>query len=80
MALKHEYSLGNITAFIITGMIIVTVAVVMRLWARKMAKIPWRSDDYTLIVALVGRREEFYAAERARMVGTKDTADLGNLQ
>ena len=53
MALKHEYSLGNITAFIIAGLVIVTVAVLLRLWARRLSKIPWRSDDYTLMIALV---------------------------
>ena len=53
MARKEEYSLGNLSAFIIASLVIVTFAVCLRLWARKMAKIQWRSDDCTLIVALV---------------------------
>ena len=53
LARAGEYSLGNLSAFIITGLIICTIAVILRLWSRKVADIPWRSDDYTLVVALV---------------------------
>ena len=53
MARAEEFSMKGLSAFIIAGMSIITFAVVLRLWSRRVAKIEWKSDDYTLIVALV---------------------------
>ena len=48
-----DYNAQGLNAFCIVGMCVVTVAVALRLWSRKMQKIPWQSDDWTLVVALV---------------------------
>lgn len=64
MALTKEqvdYQLANagafncegLNTFTITLMCIVTVAVFLRLWSRKIAKIEWKADDYTLVLGWV---------------------------
>ena len=53
MANRNEFGCVGLNTFTIAGMIIITVTVVMRMWSRKIAKIPWKSDDYTLVVGLV---------------------------
>ncbi|KAL9101698.1 MAG: hypothetical protein Q9163_003063 [Psora crenata] len=52
-----DYNAQGLNAFCIVGMCVVTVGVALRLWSRKMQKIAWQSDDYTLIVALVRKRQ-----------------------
>ena len=34
-----------------------TIAVILRLWSRRIVKAPWKSDDYTIIVSLVRPHE-----------------------
>ena len=49
----NDFNAGGLKAFIIAGVCIITVMVGLRLWCRKMQKIPWNSDHDTLIGALV---------------------------
>ena len=48
-----EYSQEGLPEFIIAGIVIMTCALGLRLWSRRMVKIDLKSDDYTLIVAWV---------------------------
>ena len=52
---KDEFNAGGLAPFLITIQIVSTIAVGMRFWARRMAKVSLRSDDYTLLAALVRR-------------------------
>lgn len=54
LAHANDFNCVGLNTFTITMMSIVTVAVLLRLWARKTAKIEMRSDDYTLILGWVG--------------------------
>ena len=53
LARAGEYSQEGLPEFIIAGMVIITAALGLRLWSRRMVKIDLKSDDYTLIVAWV---------------------------
>lgn len=55
LALKDEYDGGGLYAFCIAGTIICGITVILRLWSRKLQKMRWQSDDYTLIAAMVRR-------------------------
>ncbi|KAG8529269.1 uncharacterized protein KY384_005904 [Bacidia gigantensis] len=48
-----DFNAGGLEAFIIAGVCIITILVGLRLWSRKMQKIAWKSDDFTLIGALL---------------------------
>ena len=48
-----EFSAEGLSAFILVGMSVVTVAVALRIWARHIARVPLKADDYILCVALV---------------------------
>ena len=48
-----DFNCAGLNTFTITLMVIVTFAVVFRLWSRKIAKIEWQSDDLTLVVGWV---------------------------
>ncbi|KAL8822810.1 MAG: hypothetical protein Q9191_006463 [Dirinaria sp. TL-2023a] len=49
----NDNSAGGLTAFSITGSVIVLVATILRVWSRELAGISLQADDYTLIVAAV---------------------------
>ena len=61
LAASFEYQLAHIhdsrqRSIVILNVcfsVLATVAVVCRLWARRLVKVPWRYDDYTIILALV---------------------------
>ena len=53
LARKDEYDGGGLYAFCIAGTIICGITVILRLWSRKLQKMQWQSDDYTLIAAMV---------------------------
>ena len=55
LARKAEYDGGGLYAFCIAGTIICGITVILRLWSRKLQKLRWQSDDYTLIAAMVRR-------------------------
>ena len=46
-----EYSATGLTAYTISGMVITTIAVFLRFWSRKFAKVQLKSDDWTLLIA-----------------------------
>ncbi|KAL8925333.1 MAG: hypothetical protein Q9208_003623 [Pyrenodesmia sp. 3 TL-2023] len=48
-----DFNAGGLSAFCIAGEIIVVVAVMLRVYSRKLTQIALKADDYTLIVALV---------------------------
>ena len=48
-----DFNCEGLNTFTIAFMIVVTVAVCLRLWSRRIESIEWRSDDYTLIAGLV---------------------------
>lgn len=48
-----DFNAGGLSAFCIAGEIIVVVAVMLRVYSRKLTQIALQADDYTLIVALV---------------------------
>lgn len=54
LAHANDFNCVGLNTFTITMMCIVTVAVILRLYARKTAKIELKSDDYTLILGWVG--------------------------
>lgn len=49
----NEYACPGLNAFTITGMVIISLAVTLRFYSRKLAKLEWKADDYTLLVGLV---------------------------
>ena len=51
-----DFNCEGLNIFTITLMAVVTIAVFLRLWSRKIAKIEWKSDDYTLIAGWVRPR------------------------
>ena len=51
LANPDEYGASGLTEFIIAGAVIITIAVALRLWARRMVGIELKSDDWNLIVA-----------------------------
>ena len=53
LAHAGDFNCEGLNAFTITLMAIVTTAVALRLWSRKIAKIDWKSDDWTLIAGWV---------------------------
>ena len=53
LARPHESNCVGLPTYVIVFLSIVTVAVALRLWARSIAKVPWKSDDYTLLVGWV---------------------------
>lgn len=53
LARKDEYDAGGLYAFCIAGTVICGITVILRLWSRKLQKMQWQSDDYTLIAAMV---------------------------
>ena len=53
LAHAGDFNCSGLNTFTITLMIIVSTAVGLRLLARKIAKIDWKSDDYTLIAGWV---------------------------
>ena len=48
-----DFNCEGLNTFTIVSMVVVTIAVMMRLWSRKIERIEWRSDDYTLVAGLV---------------------------
>ncbi|KAI4166704.1 MAG: hypothetical protein LQ343_007827 [Gyalolechia ehrenbergii] len=48
-----DFNAGGLSAFCIAGEIIVVVAVLLRVYSRKVARIALQADDFTLIVAMV---------------------------
>ena len=54
LARKDEFSASGLIPFLIAGISICAVAVALRLWARRTAKLDLKADDWTLLVALVG--------------------------
>lgn len=48
-----DFNCEGLNTFTIVSMVVVTMAVMLRLWSRKIERIEWRSDDYTLIAGLV---------------------------
>ncbi|KAI9803689.1 MAG: hypothetical protein M1833_000601 [Piccolia ochrophora] len=48
-----EYSCQGLGAFLIVGITLSTLAVVLRLWSRRVRKLQFASDDYTIVAALV---------------------------
>ena len=55
LARKNENDGGGLYAFCIAGTVICGLSVILRLWSRKLQKMQWQSDDYTLIAAMVSR-------------------------
>ncbi|MDI1490533.1 MAG: hypothetical protein OHK93_001737 [Ramalina farinacea] len=55
LAWKNENDGGGLYAFCIAGIVICGITVILRLWSRKLQKMQWQSDDYTLIAAMVRR-------------------------
>ena len=49
----NGFACSGMNAFTITGMVIITCAVSLRFWSRRVAKLDWKADDYTLLVGLV---------------------------
>ena len=45
-----DFNAVGLNTLTITLMCLVTVAIILRLWGRKVAKIGWQSDDYTLVL------------------------------
>ncbi|KAL8937911.1 MAG: hypothetical protein Q9211_003451 [Gyalolechia sp. 1 TL-2023] len=48
-----DFNAAGLSAFCIAGEIVVVVAVLLRVYSRKIARIPLQADDFTLIVAMV---------------------------
>ncbi|KAL8642970.1 MAG: hypothetical protein Q9228_000415 [Teloschistes exilis] len=48
-----EFNAQGLAAFSITGVILVGVATILRIYSRKISRIPLEVDDYTLIVASI---------------------------
>ena len=48
-----EFGCSGLITFTIIGIVLITIAVCLRIWSRKLARIELRADDYLLIVALV---------------------------
>ncbi|KAL8938356.1 MAG: hypothetical protein Q9216_003936, partial [Gyalolechia sp. 2 TL-2023] len=48
-----EFNAGGLSAFCIAGEILVVIAVLLRVYSRKIAHIALQADDFTLIVAMV---------------------------
>ena len=59
LARPNEYSSHGLKAFLIAGMAICTVSVGLRFYARRTARLGYRADDWTLLVALVRHRTSF---------------------
>ena len=53
LAHAGDFNCEGLNAFTIALMAIATIAVFLRLWSRKVARIDWRSDDYTLMAGWV---------------------------
>ena len=53
LAHAGEFNCEGLNTYTIALMSVVTVAVALRLWSRKIAGIDWRSDDYTLVAGWV---------------------------
>ena len=53
LAHAGDFSCEGLNTLTIILMVIVTMAVALRLWSRKIAKIEWKSDDYTLVLGWV---------------------------
>ena len=49
----NETSVGGLTAYRLSTLVIVCVAVLLRMWGRRLQKIRLRADDYILLVAAV---------------------------
>ena len=47
------FNCEGLNTFTITLMSIVTLAVALRLWSRKVARVGWKADDYTLTAGWV---------------------------
>ena len=63
-----EFACPGLNAFTITGMVIISTAVVLRFLARKAAKLEWKADDYTLLVGLVSL---YFPAMRCPLVALR---------
>ena len=47
-----DFNADGLSTFCIVGELVVAVAVLLRVWSRKLAGIGLQADDYTLIVAM----------------------------
>ena len=47
------YNATGFVPFCIIGICLITFATVLRFWSRKIQRTDWKSDDWTLLVALV---------------------------
>ena len=48
-----DFNADGVSAFCITGEIVVVVAVALRIYSRKVSRISLQADDWTLIVAMI---------------------------
>ena len=48
-----EFGCSGLNTFTIIGIVIITVAVCLRFWSRRLARIAYKADDYLLFLALV---------------------------
>lgn len=53
LAHADDFNCEGLNTYTIALMSVVTLAVALRLWSRKVAGIDWRSDDYTLVAGWV---------------------------
>ncbi|KAL9605843.1 MAG: hypothetical protein Q9179_000991 [Wetmoreana sp. 5 TL-2023] len=53
-----EFNAGGLGEFSIVGVILVGLATILRIYSRKISRIPLQADDYTLIIALNVKRPQ----------------------
>ena len=53
LARPNEYSCPGLASFTIAGIAIISLAVFLRFWSRKIAKAAWTADDWTILIAWV---------------------------
>ena len=70
LAHANDFNCVGLNAFTIIMMNIVTGALILRLWARKIAKIELKSDDYTLMLGWVGLPVLHLESSRVISIGT----------
>ena len=49
----NETSTGGLADLLIVGFVVCETGVLLRVWTRKLQKVPLQADDYTLLVAAV---------------------------
>ena len=85
-----DFNGGGISAFCITGEIVVVLAVALRIYSRRVSRISLQADDFTLIAATIlsltavilsdVRGEDYSPLAPERNYGRSQEADMNGLQ